>query len=234
MKFITSVFAAASLLATLVSAKNGFITPETGAKVKAGEPCLITWTADTPGPIDIILGKGDSKNLDSKGRIVLLMTNFGNYTWDVPADTPAGDDYAFMIKWGAEPGPDDINYTGLFSIVSDDEEDDSETTTTSTGTASATTTAETSVTETSSSYSNNTVTKTTLATTTTVSGSSNLTITSPNPTATEGADDEDEEPRNSTSTTTTAPGTTNSDSAASSFGASVGVAAIVAVAAALF
>ena len=80
MRFIISIFTATSLLATVVSTKNGFITPVDGQQVKAGEPCLISWKADTPGPVEGTLNRGDSKNLDTVDRVVMLEFNWGNYT----------------------------------------------------------------------------------------------------------------------------------------------------------
>ena len=84
MKFITFIFTATSLLATIVSAKNGFITPMDGQKVRAEEPCLISWKADAPGPVEVTLKRGDSKNLETVDRVVMLGFHWGNYTWDVP------------------------------------------------------------------------------------------------------------------------------------------------------
>ena len=55
MKFITSIFTATSLLATIVSAKNSFITPVDGQKVKAEyhvaahDSALVTTMSLAPG-----------------------------------------------------------------------------------------------------------------------------------------------------------------------------------------
>lgn len=232
MKFITSIFTAAALLTTLVSAgNNGFSNPAPGEKIYAGKPYLIKWTADTPGPVKIDLGKGSSKNIENKGQIVMLEFNWGNYTWDCPADTPAGDDYAFIITWGAKPGDGDINYTGLFSIVSDVSDDAS---TTSSSDASTTTSDASTTTSSEDNTKTSSAEAETETTTHTNSHNYNVTVTTSTPTSTEEPSEETDAPSKNSTIKTSPPVPTKSDSAASSFGASVGVAAVVAVAAALF
>ena len=90
MKFFVSATAAVTFFAALASAYNGFANPAEGEVVPAGKPYLIKWTADTEGPVCLTLRKGPRTNLDTLYQIVMLEYNWGNYTWDVPADTPAG------------------------------------------------------------------------------------------------------------------------------------------------
>ena len=88
MKF--SIIAAVTLLATIASASNSFTKPLAGDKVRAGDDLLMKWTADTPGPVDIKLYKGEDGNLKEEDQIVMLETNQGNYTWKVPKDKKPG------------------------------------------------------------------------------------------------------------------------------------------------
>lgn len=90
MKFFVSATTAATFFAALASAYNGFAGPAEGEVVPAGKPYLIKWEADTEGPVCINLRKGPRDNLDKLYQIVMLEYNWGNYTWDVPADTPSG------------------------------------------------------------------------------------------------------------------------------------------------
>jgi len=90
MKFFASTITAATFFAGLASAYNGFITPVEGEVTKAGKPYLIKWLADTEGQVTIELMQGARKDLKEKYQIVMLEFNWGNYTWDIPADTPAG------------------------------------------------------------------------------------------------------------------------------------------------
>lgn len=215
MKFtFASTAAAVTFCSSLVSAYNGFINPTEGEVIPAGKPYLIKWEADTPGPVNITLRKGPRKNLDTLYSIVMLEYNWGNYTWDVPADTPAAKDYAFEMKWGKNPGPDDVNYTGLFEISSDVKDGDHKSTT-ATATGSPTKSA------TESSYP-----------TTTKTGHSS----SPTETETQTETSSPTGTKNSTSTKTSSPSVTpspkNENSSAGVVRASMGVAAAVALAAA--
>jgi len=117
MKFATFAAATLSLFTAIASAFNTIDFPLEGSVIEAGKPCQIKWEADTPGPVRVILRKGPRKNLGTVGQIVMLEKNFGIYNWDVPANTPAGKDYALEINWGETPGPDDVNYTGIFEIT---------------------------------------------------------------------------------------------------------------------
>lgn len=216
MKFFVSAAAATTFFAALASAYNGFAGPAEGEAIPAGKPYVIKWTADTEGPVYLTLRKGPRTNLDTLYQIVMLEYNWGNYTWDVPADTPAGKDYAFEMKWGKDPRPEDVNYTGLFEITSGDYESTTTTTTedsypsvteSATETATETSIEPPSATETGSGYSNSTST-----TSTPTGGKNSTTRTAPGPTTTPNAKDD--------------------ASSAGVIGASVGMAAFVAVAAA--
>lgn len=90
MQFFATVAAAATLFASVASAYNGFYKPEDGEKIPAGAPYLIKWVNDLQDSVQINLKKGPSTMLEDKGMIVMLEYNYGNYTWHVPADLPAG------------------------------------------------------------------------------------------------------------------------------------------------
>jgi hypothetical protein len=229
MKFFVSVTAAATFFATLASAYNGFANPAEGEVVPAGKPYLIKWTADTPGPVSITLRKGPRTHLDTLYQIVMLEYNWGNYTWDVPADTPAGKDYAFEMKWGKNPGPEDVNYTGLFEITSDVKGDHK-----SSSTGTATETATETATKTATKTATETATETATATATATSTATETGVYHSNTTAPTGS-------KNSTTRTVSGPTSTptstpppSKDSASSAgvIGASAGMAVAVALAAA--
>ncbi|RPB29197.1 hypothetical protein L211DRAFT_845193 [Terfezia boudieri ATCC MYA-4762] len=214
MKFFVSATTAVTFFAVLASAYNGFANPAEGEVIPAGKPYLIKWTADTEGPVALTLRKGPRNNLDTLYQIVMLEYNWGNYTWDVPANTPAGKDYAFEMKWGKDPRPEDVNYTGHFEITSDAQEGDYKSSTTEspssgTSTETATETATATATETPIS----TGTGESHSNTTVPTGSKNSTTrTSSGPTSTPPVKDD--------------------ASSADIIGASVGMAAAVALAAA--
>jgi len=227
MKFFATAAAAAALFASVASAYNGFYKPEDGEQIPAGSDYLIKWVNDIEGQVAINLKQGPSTNLKDLGPVVMLEYNWGNYTWHVPSDLPAGKDYAFQITWGKNPSPTDINYTGLFEITNGDSKpsDDYSSTTTTEESSATETSAETS-TETSTSapvatetpsYTNGTVTTTTGGSTPSGTSHSNTSVTVTKSTATSSS---------------TAPAK-DDDSAANVFGASAGVAAAVALAAAV-
>jgi len=191
---------------------------------------MIKWDADTEGPVRITLRKGPRTNLDTLYQIVLLEYNWGNYTWDVPADTPAGKDYAFEMKWGQSPGPDDVNYTGLFEITSDGQ-----------GAYGSTTTTESSYpSETSSDSATETATETTAETTietptgTYSNETSSETGKGSHSTATSGPTGSKNNTTRTSSGPTTSPHAKDDNSSAGVIGASVGMAAAIALGAAAF
>jgi hypothetical protein len=116
MKF-TSVIAAA-LITVGVSAQNSPIisvtAPLQGASYKAGDKAIISWVNPSVDSISqIVLAKGSSNALQP---VTTIATNVpaasGSYTWNIPADTPAGSDYAF--EFGTSP---QLAFTGQFSIT---------------------------------------------------------------------------------------------------------------------
>lgn len=230
MKFFASATTAATFFAGLASAYNGFITPAEGDVAQAGKPCLIKWVADTEGQVTITLMKGARKNLDEISQVVMLEYNWGNYTWDIPADTPAGKDYALKLKWGKDPRPEDVNYTGLFEITSNAKEDDQKSTT---KTSKPTTTVSDSATETATATETSTEETATETVTTKPGGDQTHTIANTTMTYTPtGSKTSTTKTTSSPTSTSTAPSSHDSDASACSVGASVGMAAVVAVAAA--
>ena len=115
-----SIFAAVAVLAaTVVSAQSNIVSitsPLTGTVYTAGQPAVITWI-DQQVPVipKIVLAKGLPTALQPVSTIAQdVDANAGSYTWNVPVDIAAGDDYAFEL--GNSPN---VSYTGLFTIKND-------------------------------------------------------------------------------------------------------------------
>ncbi|KAI8328716.1 Ser-Thr-rich glycosyl-phosphatidyl-inositol-anchored membrane family-domain-containing protein [Chlamydoabsidia padenii] len=113
-----SAFVAAALI-TMVSAQQSkpiisVTAPLQGASYKAGEKATISWINPTVDSISqIVLAKGSSTALQPVTTIAQnVKASSGSYSWDIPADTPPGSDYAF--EFGTSP---DMAYTGQFSIT---------------------------------------------------------------------------------------------------------------------
>jgi hypothetical protein len=64
-----------------------------------GEPQAITYaTNDTVTPVEIILRKGSSTNLQTV-EVLTKNANGGQFIWTPPKSLPNGADYALEIKW---------------------------------------------------------------------------------------------------------------------------------------
>ncbi|CAO3667633.1 unnamed protein product [Umbelopsis vinacea] len=117
MKSIVAAIAALAVAA--VSAQTtppvSITSPLTGTVYTAGGQALITWTNPTTQTLpQIQLAKGPANALQPVGQVASnVQTSDGKYTWTIPADTPAGSDYAFEL--GASPN---IAYSGFFTIKS--------------------------------------------------------------------------------------------------------------------
>ncbi|CEP09693.1 hypothetical protein [Parasitella parasitica] len=114
-----SIVAAITAIAvTIVSAQSNIVSvtsPLAGTVYTAGQPAVITWI-DQQVPVipKIVLAKGLPTALQPVSTIAQdVDANAGSYTWNVPADIAAGDDYAFEL--GNSPN---ISFTGLFTIKS--------------------------------------------------------------------------------------------------------------------
>jgi hypothetical protein len=71
----------------------------------------------------LILRKGPGNNIGVVGPIVDSIQNSGSYLWNIPANLPAGLDYAVQIIVGpaanvANVGPDQYNFTPLLELKS--------------------------------------------------------------------------------------------------------------------
>jgi hypothetical protein len=71
----------------------------------------------------LILRKGPGNNIGVVGPIVDSIQNSGSYHWNIPANLPAGLDYAVQIIIGpaanvANVGPDAYNFTPLLELKS--------------------------------------------------------------------------------------------------------------------
>ncbi|GAA5804887.1 Ser-Thr-rich glycosyl-phosphatidyl-inositol-anchored membrane family-domain-containing protein [Helicostylum pulchrum] len=112
--------------------------PLTGASYTAGATILIRWINPVAETItQIVLAKGISTNIQAVSTVASnVATSTGSFSWTIPADLPAGTDYAFAL--GTSP---DVAYTGQFTINA--ASGDATTTTTAAGssTASASSTA---------------------------------------------------------------------------------------------
>ncbi|KAG2233934.1 Ser-Thr-rich glycosyl-phosphatidyl-inositol-anchored membrane family-domain-containing protein [Thamnidium elegans] len=87
--------------------------PLTGATYTAGSTIQIRWINPVADTItQIVLAKGLSTNIQPVSTIASnIATSTGSYSWTIPADLPAGSDYAFAL--GTSP---DVSYTGQFTI----------------------------------------------------------------------------------------------------------------------
>lgn len=87
--------------------------PLTGATYTAGSTVLIRWINPVADTItQIVLAKGISTNIQPISTVASnVATSAGSFSWTIPADTPAGTDYAFAL--GTSP---DVAYTGQFTI----------------------------------------------------------------------------------------------------------------------
>ncbi|KAI9352377.1 Ser-Thr-rich glycosyl-phosphatidyl-inositol-anchored membrane family-domain-containing protein [Pilaira anomala] len=88
-------------------------SPLTGATYTTGSTVIIRWMNPVADTItQIILAKGISTNIQPVQTIATnVPTSAGQYSWTIPSDLPAGNDYAFAL--GTSP---DISYTGQFTI----------------------------------------------------------------------------------------------------------------------
>ncbi|KAF7729264.1 hypothetical protein EC973_004794 [Apophysomyces ossiformis] len=98
-----------------------FSAPLTGSQFEAGKPNAITWTVQNPQapPIDVIeLRRGNPANLQVVTANILtgpVNVDKGGYTWNIPANTETGVDYALMAKNSANPAA--ASYAGPFTIL---------------------------------------------------------------------------------------------------------------------
>ncbi|ORZ05217.1 Ser-Thr-rich glycosyl-phosphatidyl-inositol-anchored membrane family-domain-containing protein [Absidia repens] len=116
MKLSAVVVAA---LVSMVSAQSSgaiisVTAPLQGASYKAGDKAIISWINPSVESISqIVLAKGGSTSLQPVTTIATnVPASSGSYTWNIPADIPAGSDYAF--EFGTSPN---LAFTGQFSIT---------------------------------------------------------------------------------------------------------------------
>ncbi|KAI8371206.1 hypothetical protein EDC96DRAFT_501802 [Choanephora cucurbitarum] len=114
MKF--SIAAVIATVASVVSAQANIVSvtsPLTNTVYTAGQNATITWINPTVDVIPkIVLSQGNPSALLYVSTIAENVTaETGRYIWSIPADTPAGNDYALQL--GVSPN---ISYTGLFTI----------------------------------------------------------------------------------------------------------------------
>ncbi|KAH8551834.1 Ser-Thr-rich glycosyl-phosphatidyl-inositol-anchored membrane family-domain-containing protein [Umbelopsis sp. PMI_123] len=115
MKSIIAAVAAFAVAA--VSAQTtppvSITSPLTGTVYTAGGQAIISWiNPSVPTLAQIQLAKGPATALQPVGQVATnVQTSDGKYTWTIPADTPAGTDYAFEL--GTSPN---IAYSGFFTI----------------------------------------------------------------------------------------------------------------------
>ncbi|KAI9243524.1 hypothetical protein BY458DRAFT_530585 [Sporodiniella umbellata] len=121
-----SVFAAIlALAAATVSAQGNtnivsITSPLTGTVYTAGKTAIISWVPVSGNSATVIpkitLAKGASTSLQPLGDIATnVQISAGTYSWNIPADTQAGTDYA--LEFGQSPN---ISFTGQFTIKAAD------------------------------------------------------------------------------------------------------------------
>ncbi|KAF7728485.1 hypothetical protein EC973_006038 [Apophysomyces ossiformis] len=111
-----SILATIAALALAVVSADNIVTitfPLEGQTFKAGSEANINWINPQVSTIPrIVLAKGPATGLQV---VATVQENVpaapGTFKWTIPADTPAGNDYAFEL--GVSPN---ISYTGHFSI----------------------------------------------------------------------------------------------------------------------
>ncbi|CAZ85609.1 unnamed protein product [Tuber melanosporum] len=139
-----------------------------GGTIASGSGITIRWTPSTPGPVTLILRRGDGNNLATVTNIASEIPNSGSYDWTPSESLPVGDDYSIQIISGSAS-----NYSPKFGIGPPVSTSSSSTsTTTSTGSSS---------TSSSSSSSSSTITSSSSsssATTSATSSGANTTISS--------------------------------------------------------
>jgi hypothetical protein len=161
MRFFSTVLVAFTALSALVLAQdkeNPIHKPTSGDKFGAGDTITIEWTPTTDDDtVHLVLRKGDEDNLDPGTPIDGNVPNTGSFTWKVPEDLPAGEDYTIEISWdgGTNFSPkftldsDVVNTTTAKLSSTESETSTTETSTTETSTTETTETTETETTETS-------------------------------------------------------------------------------------
>jgi len=162
---------------------NPISRPVASDKLVAGETFDVKWRPDTPGPIKLILRKGNPQNLDTVGDVVTGLANSGSYSWAVPDNIETGAHYALQIV--DENDPTEFNYTPLFAIEGT-ERRGPEASTTSTTTTESTTTQRT----TESSTESNTESTSAPETSSTTEAATTTTHTTANTTATAEAEND--------------------------------------------
>ncbi|CAO3625167.1 unnamed protein product [Cunninghamella blakesleeana] len=116
-----STFVALFALVSLISAQTQPIVSITSPLAKqsytAGGQAIISWIDPKVDTIPIItLSKGASTALQPVTEVAKnVNAKDGQYKWTIPANIPAGDDYAFVL--GSSPN---LAYTGQFTIKAAD------------------------------------------------------------------------------------------------------------------
>ncbi|KAJ2960238.1 hypothetical protein NQZ79_g4354 [Umbelopsis isabellina] len=115
------IAAIAALAVAVVSAQTttpvSITSPLQGSSYKAGGQATITWINPTTATLaQVQLVQGPATALQPVAQVATnVNTADGKLTWTVPANTPAGSDYAFEL--GSSPN---IAYSGFFSITAGD------------------------------------------------------------------------------------------------------------------
>ncbi|KAG2188111.1 hypothetical protein INT44_000862 [Umbelopsis vinacea] len=113
-------FAVLAFAASIVSAQApvskppvSITSPLTGTTYTAGQKAILSWVSPSVDAIpQIVLAQGQSTALQPVTTIATnVSTTGGSYTWDIPADFPPANNYAFEL--GSSPN---IAFTGLFEI----------------------------------------------------------------------------------------------------------------------
>lgn len=162
---------------------NAITSPGPTDTITAGEDFTITWTNVRGGSVTLVLVTGDSDDLQPVATIVANVDNDGSYTWSVPEDLPASDEYAIRISY--DSNPNNYNYSDRFNFDSDVTGTPTISTASSTEPPTSTTETESSTTDESSTTESESSTTSGASTTSTL-----RTTTTRRPTATE-TDEED-------------------------------------------
>ncbi|KAJ5577834.1 uncharacterized protein N7459_006798 [Penicillium hispanicum] len=179
--FIYLAAAAYAGLTAASSTANAFNNPPGGYSFTAGQATTLKWTPSTSGTVSLRLQSDEVSTLMSGTAIASDVDNSGSYTWNVPTDLVANQEYTIEII--DDNDASNYNFLPRFTVTgatasassnvaSSTSSAESTTSTASTSTSSASTTTSTS---TSTSSTGTTSTPTTLTTATRTSSSSSST-----------------------------------------------------------
>ncbi|EGD96093.1 hypothetical protein TESG_03553 [Trichophyton tonsurans CBS 112818] len=110
MQLFQTLLAGAALIAAVAAERPSFTSfPE---NLKTGDSFTATWIGGDPqAPFDVLLCQGPSGDLHDVETVCSGVTGF-SCIFTLPPSLPSGSDYALKLSQG-----DEVNYTGLFTVI---------------------------------------------------------------------------------------------------------------------